>query len=400
MAAYMLGIAAGILQLCGYLLYIRNFRKKAILPNAASFLMFAYGTAFIFVLEFQSSASWPMLILPGACAVMSVVIAIMCLKKGATEPIDRVEGVTFALDVGLTIGYAYGLFLFGANPVFALGFLLAGNVTTLTAFFPLVRSTYAWPKRELPGPWVVWTFAYASLTAATIADGGLSNPALLVYPVVNLLLHGLLVGLAMRRQGPGDRFRDGSRIVFNRPSPIHGIGLVAGRAFAKGEGIWTMRGHPVSGSLPEAHPNAVGFAHDLWIEPEPPFHRVNHSCAPNAAFGQFGEFYALRAISRDEEITMDYSTTECDPLWEMECGCGAASCRKTLRAIQIAFEDMAFPPPASPGMQLVWRTQRRIKHETPAFPQLAPAADRSFASKDRRARVTATGSELKRRVPK
>lgn len=379
MTGHVLGIVAAVLQVCGYLLYIRNFRNKSILPNAASFLMFAYGTAFIFFLEWQSSASWPMLALPGACALMSVIIALMCLRRGATEPIDQVEGVTFALDVGLTLGYAYGLFVFGANPAFAVGFLLAGNVTTLTAFFPLVRSTYAWPKRELPGPWVVWTIAYASLTAATIADGGLARPVLLVYPVLNLLLHGLLVGLAMRRQGPGDRFSDGSSVVFNRPSPIHGIGLIAGRAFNKGERIWTMRGHPVSGSLPETHPNAVGFAHDLWIEPEPPFHRVNHSCDPNAAFGQFGEFYALRPIARDEEITMDYSTTESDPLWEMDCACQASNCRKQLRAIQIAFEHSPFPPPASPGMQMIWRTQRRAVHQRLAFPQLGPAADRSVA---------------------
>lgn len=399
MIAYVLGIAAGILQLGGYLLYIRNFRRKSILPNAASFLMFAYGTAFIFFLEWQSSASWPMLILPGSCALMSVIIAAMCLQKGATEPIDRVEGVTFALDVGLTVGYAYGLFVFGANPLFAVGFLLAGNVTTLTAFFPLVRSTYSWPKRELPGPWVVWTVAYACLIAATLADGGLAHPVLLVYPGLNFLLHALLVALAMRRRGPGDRFRDGTRIVFNRPSPIHGIGLIAGRAFAKGESIWTMRGHPVSGSMPDAHPNAVGFARDLWIEPEPPFHRVNHSCAPNAAFGQYGEFYALRHIACDEEITMDYSTTECDPLWEMDCGCGEPTCRKTLRAIQIAFEDATVSPPASPGMQLVWTTQRRIKHETPAFPQLVPPVERPVAS-SRRTKAPGGDLKLKRRVAK
>lgn len=371
MTAMLFGAAAAILQVAGYLWYIHNFRREAIRPNAASFLMFAYGTAFIFLLEYESAATWAMLALPAACAAMSIAIAVMCLRQGATEPIDRAEGIAFALDVGLTVGYAYGIYLYGQNATFSYGFLLAANATVLTSFFPLVRSTWAWPTRELPGPWAVWTVAYLCLTVATVLGGGLNAIALLAYPVMNLVLHALVFALALRKTGPGDRFRDGASIVYNRPSPIHGVGLIAGRAYAAGEKIWTLKGHPVSGSSSHANPNAVGFAHDLWIEPEPPFDRVNHCCSPNAAFGRFGEFYALRPISADEEITMDYSTTEADPDWKMACACGAPECRKTLYAIQIAFAGNDFPPAASPGMQQVWRSLHKARNQAPAFPQLA-----------------------------
>jgi uncharacterized protein len=369
MLSSVLGLAAALLQVAGYLLYIQSFVRQSIRPNAASFLMFAYGTAFIFVLELHNGATGAMLLLPGACAAMSIVIAGLCLRRGATEPVDDVEKTTFAVDLGLTAGYAASLFSFGLKPEFALAFLIAGNVTTLTAFFPLLRSTYRFPRREKPGPWVIWSLAYASLCGATIATKGGFSPSLLVYPLLNLVLHVALVILSLRKFGSGQSFRDGTRRVRNRQSAIHGLGMFAGRPYGQGETLWELRGRPVLGSHTEADVNAVGFAPDLWIDPEPPFEFVNHSCDANAAFGRYGEFYALRPIADGEEITLDYSTTEADPAWTMSCACGAENCRTQLYAIQIAFADSRFPPPASPAMQQVWRN-RRIDPKTSAFPQL------------------------------
>jgi hypothetical protein len=376
-----LGVAAACLQVAGYLLYIRNFRVDAIRPNAASFYMFAYGTAFVFLLEWHHGATLPVLMLPGACALMSIVIALMCMRRGATEPVDRVEWATFGIDVALTIAYGLTLYAFGQNPALALFFLLGLNATSLTAFFPLLRSTYRFPKRERPGPWMVWTGAYALLTAATLAETGTTSPALLVYPLLNLGLHAALVALSLRREGPGNSFRDGSgKHVYNRPSGIHGLGMFAGRNYAMGEEIWVLKGRPVANSGAEANPNAVGFAQNFWIDPDPPFEFVNHSCDPNAAFGRDGQFYALRPITKDEEVVMDYSTTEADPEWRMACGCGSSKCRQELRAIQIAFSESLFPPPASPGLQMVWRTQRLPAgaESRPAFPQLSGSDEGQF----------------------
>jgi uncharacterized protein len=375
MLSVILGGCAALLQVCGYMLYIRNIFTKSILPNAASFLMFAYGTAFVFLLEWQSGATPGMLALPGACAAMSVVIAALCLRKGATEPVDGVEKLTFGIDVALTAGYGAALAAFGQNPAFALLFLVGLNATTFTAFFPLLRSTYRFPKRERPGPWIIWTAAYACLTAATLAASGLQSPALLVYPVANLALHAALVVLSLRKSGPGVAFVDGDRKVYNRQSAIHGLGMFAGRDYARGEEIWVLKGRPVTASPSGSDPNAVGFGPDMWIDPDPPFEFVNHSCAPNGAFGRSGEFYALRPIEKGEEVTLDYSTTEVDPDWRMACGCSAITCRKELRAIQIAFADQMFPPPAAPAMQAVWRAHRHGAADRPAFPQLFPTGN-------------------------
>lgn len=372
------GVVAALLQIAGYLIYIRNFRRKSIRPNAASFYMFAYGTALVFLIEWRHGATPEMLLLPGACAVMSIGIAIMCMRRGATEPVDGVEWATFGIDLALTLGYVASLFAVGHSAMFDLIFLLGLSATSLSAFFPLLRSTYKFPQRERPGPWIVWTAAYALLTAATAIGGGLEKPALLIYPVLNFGLHCALVVLALRRNGPGNRFRDGGgRRVSNRPSGIHGMGMFADRDYNFGEEVWVLKGRPVAGSISDADPNAVGFTQNFWVDPDPPFEFVNHSCSPNAAFGPKGQFYALRPIVRGEEIVMDYSTTEADPNWHMACACGASNCRKELRAIQIAFADSAFPPPAAPGMQMVWRTHRipAGADRRSAFPQLSGTDD-------------------------
>ena len=96
-----LAILAALLQALGYVLYARLFLKKVIRPNAASSFMFAYGTALLVLLEYGDGASWVMLALPATCAFMSIFIALLCLRKGATERVDKVEATAFSADAWL-----------------------------------------------------------------------------------------------------------------------------------------------------------------------------------------------------------------------------------------------------------------------------------------------------------
>jgi SET domain-containing protein len=54
---------------------------------------------------------------------------------------------------------------------------------------------------------------------------------------------------------------------------------------------------------------------------------TNHRCKPNAQLrirdGRI-EFYALRDIATDEEITVDYGETHHEGT--LRCNCGAANC--------------------------------------------------------------------------
>ncbi len=61
---------------------------------------------------------------------------------------------------------------------------------------------------------------------------------------------------------------------------------------------------------------------------------MNHSCAPNAIVDKHLNVITLRPITENEEILIDYSTTELDPYWSMKCACGQPTCRKTLLSFQ------------------------------------------------------------------
>jgi hypothetical protein len=372
---FVLALAAALLQALGYLLYARLFLKKVIRPNAASSFMFAYGTALLVLLEYSDGAAWPVLALPATCATLSIGIALLCLRKGATERVDKVEATAFSADVWLTALWTAIAFGYGDISPFSAGFLLAGNVTTLTAFFPVLRSTWRTPERERPEPWLVWTAAYSLLTVVTIlADQG-RHPALLAYPLLSVALHGSIAMLSLRGRVGLSKWVDAARTIYIGKSAIHGEGMIAGRRFDVGEVVWRLTGRPVFGAVTESGPNYIGLGPDVWIDPDLPLDHINHHCAPNAAFGPRRQLLAVRPIEAHEEVTIDYSTTEADPAWTMGCTCGAAGCRGTLFAIQHSFAELAEPPKASPLMQLVWRHRRAPAQVTifPALPVPLPA---------------------------
>ncbi|MFA5184610.1 MAG: SET domain-containing protein-lysine N-methyltransferase [Patescibacteria group bacterium] len=53
----------------------------------------------------------------------------------------------------------------------------------------------------------------------------------------------------------------------------------------------------------------------------------NHSCAPNIAYDQQGNFVAARAIKKGEELFIDYGFMFTDAEFKMKCACGAVDCR-------------------------------------------------------------------------
>ena len=109
---------------------------------------------------------------------------------------------------------------------------------------------------------------------------------------------------------------------------------------------------------PTDYPNWVGIATLAWIDPEGPWRYVNHSCTPNVCAGSRQQIYVLSDIAAGTELTIDYSTTECDEHWQMDCHCGAQTCRGSLVAIQFAFDEL---PSASPAMQQAWKRARGLR---------------------------------------
>jgi hypothetical protein len=61
---------------------------------------------------------------------------------------------------------------------------------------------------------------------------------------------------------------------------------------------------------------------------------VNHSCDPNCGIRNDNGrivLFALRQIEAGEEIAFDYSTTQMNNIWGMNCACGTSLCRGEIR---------------------------------------------------------------------
>jgi len=134
--------------------------------------------------------------------------------------------------------------------------------------------------------------------------------------------------------------------IYVGKSLIEGKGIHAGEPIHAGERIQYITGRRVK-KLPRTKeealsiPNWFGLSKQYWIDPqETPFRYLNHSCNPNAAVAGTKILTALRDIKQDEEITIDYSITDADTLWEMPCFCKEAICRKVIRSIQTVPTDV------------------------------------------------------------
>jgi hypothetical protein len=144
------------------------------------------------------------------------------------------------------------------------------------------------------------------------------------------------------------------RLYSVRNSTIHGRGVFAAAAIAKGTRIVEYRGERVDWDDAVQRPDS---------DPDNPFHTfffslddgrvidanvggnaarwINHSCAPNCESDEIDEgrvyILALRSIAKGEELAYDYRLKIDDKLTRKEfaafaCRCGAPECRGTMLA--------------------------------------------------------------------
>ena len=121
-----------------------------------------------------------------------------------------------------------------------------------------------------------------------------------------------------------------------RRSAIDGFGVFAAEAVPPQRKIGEIRGESIS--ISEARRRAQGKQRIMIVEvstrraidaskSEDPMRFTNHRCSPNARLairdGRI-EFYALRAITTGEEITVNYGQTHHEG--RLACRCGAPGC--------------------------------------------------------------------------
>jgi len=126
-----------------------------------------------------------------------------------------------------------------------------------------------------------------------------------------------------------------------KESSIHGRGLFAVEPIKPGEIVCIKGGYIFNRETLQHVSKALGpaeiqIAEDLFIGPlnehetEGSMIFSNHSCEPNIGVQGQIVFVALQNIEAGEELTHDWATTD-DDTYEMECKCGAPSCRNVIR---------------------------------------------------------------------
>lgn len=198
-----LAIASALLQILGYLFYIRESLRDEIEPHPATWFMFAYGVLLLTILEGDQGASLFLLLLPSSCAILSIVVALLCWKRGTLKwPRHWQDRSAFFTDICLTFLYICAWALDSTGAISELDrelavavFLIASNMTTISSFYPLIRNTYLHPSHERAQPWIVWAFAYVTLMLATYIEVGPFS-ILMIYPGMNAFLHALVAYFA------------------------------------------------------------------------------------------------------------------------------------------------------------------------------------------------------------
>lgn len=152
-------------------------------------------------------------------------------------------------------------------------------------------------------------------------------------------MRGVIQGRAVESRGLFV-FNTHMKKLIVKESGIHNKGIFATELLPKGGRITSISGIKVK-KLPKTKkdalsiPNWFGVGRAIWIDPgDSIFRYLNHSCEPNAAIIGTKTLVAMRDIKTEEEVTIDYSMTDADPLWEMQCFCNAKQCRKTIQSIQ------------------------------------------------------------------
>ena len=120
-------------------------------------------------------------------------------------------------------------------------------------------------------------------------------------------------------------------------SKIHGKGLYALKKIPARKKIGSLAGEIISKKLAreKAKENESISIVELWngkaldaSKINNDLRYINHSCRPNTymrTLGNHVEFYALRSIKANEELTCNYGPTHHDG--KRKCNCGAPGCK-------------------------------------------------------------------------
>jgi hypothetical protein len=142
-------------------------------------------------------------------------------------------------------------------------------------------------------------------------------------------------------------------------SGIEGKGIFSEVFLPKGTQVFDIVAEKISykndPSLAGENPNWIGSGFQEWLKVGPGdiASYLNHSCSPNVIINEQQQVVTIADVKGHEELRMDYSTTELDPYWQMECKCDSTECRRILRSFQFLPEELKlkYRPYLAPAFQ-------------------------------------------------
>lgn len=175
-----LAVLSGVLQFGGYWFYVHKVLEKNILPNTASWSIWAVGA----LLEassyfFATEGDWLKNILPIVCSISAIIIFVICLFRGKFKRPDRFDLSIIVFDFFTII-----LWISTSSAVYANLFLV---FTAVISFIPILRHVWRNPWAENATPWWLWTIAYAFLGIVVVLDYKKWED--LAYPITYFVLH-------------------------------------------------------------------------------------------------------------------------------------------------------------------------------------------------------------------
>jgi len=179
-------ILAGTLQLLGYYTYNRMALSGKIVPNTASWLIWAIGGVLTTISYVFVSGDWVKDILPIVCSLSAVLIFLFCLVKGRFQRIDAFEWTVIGLDISVTIYWYLSSDTFVTNVLYIL--------SAFPSFIPIIRYVWKNPLSENATPWILWSSAYLLMMMTVIIR--FEKWQDIFYPIALFALHIIIAILS------------------------------------------------------------------------------------------------------------------------------------------------------------------------------------------------------------
>ncbi len=188
--AQFFALTASILNLIGYIIYIRDLRRGITSPNLSSWLVWI-GITILSVSTYTSGTgdivksffSWSILLL-------NIIALGFILKRSKFSSLSRLDKSALFIGSAAAIVWFFTQSAWWGNILVQVAIIIGG--------VPTIVSVWRRPENEKPLAWLLWSGAFICLLLVIIFRWD-NKPVELVYPIISIVLYGSVGLLALRK---------------------------------------------------------------------------------------------------------------------------------------------------------------------------------------------------------